>query len=144
MRGVDSAALNAITDVATLRALVREQLVTIAERERGIRVRDLNVDQLTHELARLRRVQFAAKSERMDPVQRALFDNAMAADLAVVEDELAALQVPAAKPPRCRPHRRPWPAELPREEVVHEPEPAHCTHHRHLAATGITWCPRST
>jgi transposase len=124
---VDAAALNAITDIEVLRGLVREQLATIAEREHTIRDRDLKIEKLTHELARLRRVQFAARSERMDPAQRALFDEAMAADLAAVEDELAALQA-AAKPPRRNPRRRALPADLPREEVIHAPEHDHCSH----------------
>ena len=141
---MDAAALNAIKDVEVLRGLVREQLAciakhtrmlalrdaAIAERDRTIRVRDLKIDKLTHELARLRRVQFAAKSERMDPGQRELFDEAMAADIAALETELASIQRPEAKAraPRRKPRRRPLPADLPREEVIHEPEHDHCAH----------------
>ncbi|EQD55415.1 transposase IS66 [mine drainage metagenome] len=62
---------------------------------------------MTAEIARLRRVQFAARSEKMDPDQRALFDETMAADLAAVETQLQA-------------------AELPRVETRHEPASCAC------------------
>ena len=96
---MDHAALNDITDVQMLRAMVAEKLQVIAEQdqiiaqhEHTITFKNAKIDKLTHEIARLRRVQFAAKSERMDPAQRELFDEAMAADIAALEAELAALQ----------------------------------------------------
>ena len=132
---MDAAALNAITDVDALRALVLEQVecitqhaAVIARRDREIRERDVKIDKLTHELARLRRVQFAAKSERMDPAQREMFDEAMAADIAALEAELADIRRPDAKPkvPRRTPQRRTLPADLPRIETIHEPDHCDC------------------
>jgi transposase len=134
---MDEAALNAITDTDALRALVREQMAKVAQRDIIIARRDheiayktAKIDKLTHELARLRRVQFSAKSERMSPEQRELFDEAMAADIAAVEAELEALQdstsVSSAKPPRAKPVRRLLPPELPREITVHAPERCDC------------------
>lgn len=127
---MDEAALNAITEIETLRALVREQRATIARRDHEIAYKSAKIDKLTHELARLRRVQFSAKSERMDPEQRELFDEAMAADIAAVEAQLDALQdafsSPSTKPPRAKPVRRPLPPELPREITVHAPERCDC------------------
>lgn len=148
---MDAAALNAITDVEILRALVREQIDTIAQREQVIALRDASLAQrdalieqrdrtitykdakiahLTHEIARLRRLQYAAKSERMDPAQRELFDAAMAADIAALEAELDELRAPAgaaSEPaPRRAPQRRPLPAELPRIETIHEPAACDC------------------
>ena len=146
---MDSTQLAAITDADVLRGIVLEQLETITERETQIRARDAwiterdteiarrdhtiawksaEIARLTAEIARLRRVQFAARSEKMDPDQWALFDEAMAADLAAVEVQLQALQAPAsaATPaPRPAPRRAPLPAELPRVETRHEP--ASCT-----------------
>jgi transposase len=127
---MDEATLTALTDIDALRALVREQMAVIAQRDEAIARRDheiawktAKIDQLTHELARLRRVQFAARSERMNPEQRELFDEAMAADIAAVEAELEVLRDSAAasptKPPRAQPVRRPLPAELPRRETLH-------------------------
>ena len=126
---MDAATLATITDVEVLRALVVEQLDTIACRDRTIHARDLKIGQLTHELARLRRLQFAAKSERMDPGQRELFDEAMAADIAAAEAELAALrspQAPAAQPARKSAVRRALPAELPRIQTIHAPASCDC------------------
>jgi hypothetical protein len=108
-----------ITDTDALHALVREQMtmvarhqeliaqheLTIARRDHEIAYKTAKIDQLTHELARLRRVQFSARSERMNPEQRELFDEAMAADIAAVEAELDALQestsAQSAKPQRA-------------------------------------------
>ncbi|MGP1664823.1 MAG: transposase domain-containing protein [Rhodanobacter sp.] len=71
---------------------MREQRACIAERDATIRAnqrtlceRDALIGELTYELKRLRRVLFAAKSERMDTVQRGLFDEAMVEDIAAVE-----------------------------------------------------------
>lgn len=156
---MDPAALDTINDVAVLRALAREQLLTIARQEatlaqrdaaldqrdaviaarnRTIQARDLAIQKLTHELARLRRIQFAARSERMDPGQRELFDEAMAADIAALEAELATIQSPAQQArARRTPRRRTLPADLPREEVIHEPAHDHCAHcHGELVKVG--------
>lgn len=124
---MDSAALNAITDVDTLRDLVREKIDIISRHERTIHNRDLKIDKLTHELARLRRVQFAVRTEAMSAHQRDLFDEAMAADIAAVEAELEALDTAPRKAPRRKPVRRPLPADLERIETVHEPDSHHCT-----------------
>lgn len=104
----------------------------IAQRDRTIVWKEAKIAKLTAEIARLRRVQFAARSEKMAPEQRALFDEAMAADIAAVEAELEQAQHgdgegrPAA-PPRTPPKRRPLPAELPRVETRHEPESCACS-----------------
>lgn len=124
----DRAALNEISDVQTLRAMVLEQQAVIAQRDHAIAFKDAKISKLTHEIARLRRVQFAAKSERMDPAQHELFDEAMAADIAALESELEALREPA-RPVACaasRPVRRPLPPELPRIETIHEPASCDC------------------
>jgi transposase len=141
---MDDAQLNTITDVETLRGVIREKIDAIAaqqriitarehviaERDRSIVYKDAKISTLTAEIARLRRVQFAARSEKMDPEQRALFDETMAADIAAVETELEALQhsqTPAkAAAPRSVPKRRPLPPELPRIEVRHEPDSCTC------------------
>jgi transposase len=132
---MDAATLATITDVDVLRSLVAEKIDEIAQhtaaieaRDRAIVYKDAKIGKLTAEIARLRRLQYAARSEKMDPEQRALFDEAMAADIAAVEAELEELQrtdAQAAARPRVAPRRRPLPPELPRVEVRHEP--ASCT-----------------
>jgi transposase len=135
---MDQAALNDITDVQTLRSMLRdchEVIVTheqtIARHERTITEREARISVLTAEIARLRRAQFAARSEKMDPAQRALFEETMAADIAAVEAELEALQSPAADErakdrPRQVPKRRPLPEDLERVETRHEPSACTC------------------
>ncbi|WP_082190123.1 IS66 family transposase [Frateuria defendens] len=102
----------------------------IASHERTLRERDALIGKLTHELARLRRVQFAAKSERMDAVQRGLFDEAMAEDIAAVEAQLEAAQAtgvaPRPKAPRPAPTRRALPPELARVTTIHAPARCDC------------------
>lgn len=138
---MDVAQLSSITDVQQLRAMVLEQMAVVAERDtlrtqlairdRTIVWKQAKIDKLTAEIRRLQRVQFAARSETMDPEQRALFDEAMAADIAALEDELAEAQhgdgqTRAVRPPRATPKRRPLPPELPRIETRHEPESCDC------------------
>ncbi|HZX72316.1 MAG TPA: IS66 family transposase [Rhodanobacter sp.] len=134
---MDAAALNAITDLATLRAMVHEQFAMvaqseaiIAERDHAVRARDIKIDKLTFELARLRRMQFGTKAESLDSGQRELFEETKAEDLAALEAELEALQGeadrPAAKQPHRHPVRRPLPAELRREITVHTPDHCDC------------------
>lgn len=104
---------------------IAQHAALIARHEQTIAHREARIAALTAEIARLRRVQFAARSEKMDPTQRTLFDEAMAADIAAVEAELAALQAPAvdtpaAMSPRQVPRRRALPEHLPRVETRHD------------------------
>ncbi len=102
---------------------------TICKHEQTITHKQARIAVLTAEIARLRRVQFAARSEKMDPAQRALFEESMAADIAAVEAQLEALQAPApgtATAPRKKPTRRPLPEHLERIETRHEPEACTC------------------
>ena len=136
---MDAAQLSAIDDADVLRALLSESLNAVAARDRliaqrdeTIRHRDIRIEALTYEVARLRRLQFAARSERMDPAQCTLFDETMVADIAAVEAELEALRAPAAEaptpPPRSVPKRQPLPPELPRVTTLHEPDCIGCAH----------------
>ena len=119
-------------DVAALRRQVLEQLQTIAERDaiiagrdRDIVYKDAKIATLTHEIARLKRWMFAARSERMDPAQRALFEERVANDIAALEVQLDALREPAT-PPRDPPRREALPAHLPRIETRIEPDSCQC------------------
>jgi transposase len=111
-------------------ALIAEWTSAVNKRDETIRNRDITIEALTFEIARLRRVQFAARSERMDPEQRALFDESIAADLAAIEAKLEALKSPPSEraPPASRqtPKRRPLPPELPRVTTEHGPAGCEC------------------
>ena len=128
-----------LDDIAALRRQVLEQLQTLAERDaliaerdaiiagrdRDIVYKDAKIATLTHEIARLKRWMFAARSERMDPAQRALFEESVANDIAALEVQLDALREPAT-PPRDLPRREALPAHLPRIETRIEPDSCQC------------------
>lgn len=85
------------------------------------------IDKLTHENAVLKRLKFAAQSERFNAEQRSLLEEALDADLEAVSREIAAL-TPAtpATAERRQPKRAALPAALPRREIRHEPENTTC------------------
>ena len=82
---------------------------------------------LTHENALLKRMKFAAQSERFNAEQRSLLDDEMEADLAAVCLEIEQLQPPATAPEaKQQPKRQSLPAHLPRREIRHEPQRTIC------------------
>ena len=82
---------------------------------------------LTHENALLKRMKFAAQSERFNAEQRSLLEDEIEADLAAVSLEIKQLQPPAAGPQvKQQPKRQPLPAHLPRREIRHEPDSTTC------------------
>ena len=92
-----------------------------------LRYKQAIIDKLTHENAMLKRLKFAAQSERFNAQQRSLLEDEIDADLAAVAVEIEQLQPPAAAPQRKQqPKRQPLPANLPRREVRHEPESSTC------------------
>lgn len=114
-------------------ATVARQSELIDTRERIISLRDTQIAALTAEIARLRRLQFSARTERMDPAQRALFEETMAADMAAVEAQLQAIQAEgedaAAAQARRKtgsPGRKLLPEHLERIETRHEPQSRSC------------------
>lgn len=113
---MNAAALDHITDVDVLRA-------EIAKRDAEIRFKSAKIEQLTHTIAMLQRLQFAARSEKFDPTQQALFAAAADEEIASAQCEIETL-VPSSRE-RAQPKRQPLPPELPRiEERI---EPTSCT-----------------
>ena len=118
-----------------LRALAAELIAQAAQRERVIagkdgelKYRQAKIDQLTHEMAVLKRWKFGRSGERLDPVQLSLLDETLDADIAAIELELEQL----APPPRAdtqagQPKRTRLPSGLARVEIAHEPESTICT-----------------
>lgn len=138
---MDLSALHTTSDLESLRSLAlgiihaqRDQIAAqgrshdaaLAEHRRESHLKDTKIAALTAEIVRLRRVQFAARSEKMNPEQRALFDEAIDADIAAVEAELESLRTPAAPKARKQPRRQVLPAHLPRVTTRHEPESCTC------------------
>jgi transposase len=108
--------------------LSAEQLRALATRLlTDVRHKQAVIDKLTHENALLKRLKFAAQSERYSAEQRSLLDETLDADLQAVSDEISQNASPAATPPeKQQPKRQPLPAHLPRREIRHEPESTTC------------------
>jgi transposase len=120
--------LNALNE-EQLRELASSLIAQIARKDQDILYRQAKIDQLTHELAVLKRWKFGKSREHLDPAQASLLDEAIDGDIAAIEVELEQLAPAGAKPstaPRTQPKRMPLPANLPRREVGHEPDSTTC------------------
>ena len=99
----------------------------ISSKDREILYRQAKIDQLTHEMAVLKRWKFGRSREHLDAGQVSLLDE-IDADIAAIEQELENL-APTPKADadtRKQPKRAALPAELPRVERHHEPESTTC------------------
>jgi len=114
-------------DAQQLRDFAANLIEHVARQDNELRCRQLKIEQLTHEMAVLKRWKFAARSEQLHGVQGSLLDEAIEADLEALAAELDALR-PAkdTPPPKDQPKRAPLPAHLPRVDVRHEPEVTVC------------------
>lgn len=85
------------------------------------------IDKLTHENAILKRLKFAAQSEKYSAEQRSLLDETFDADLAALAAEIEAVRS-SDRPEgdKQQPKREKLPPHLPRREIHHEPESTTC------------------
>jgi transposase len=99
----------------------------IQRQEREAAFKQATIDELTHEMAVLKRLKFAAKSEAFAAEQMSLIEETIDADLAALACEIEQ-QVPQKKAPQDKqqPKREKLPAHLPRREIRHEPENTTC------------------
>ena len=107
--------------VTQLVAQVGENAKTIASKDREILYRQTRIDQLTHEMAVLKRWKFGRSREQLDSAQASLLDETIDADIAAIEQELKSL-TPTPRldtDTRKQPKRAPLPPELPRVEMHH-------------------------
>jgi transposase len=99
-----------------------------------LRFKEIQLEKLAFENATLKRLKFAAKSEKFNSEQRSLLEDTLEEDLKAVQDELAALQAVKPEPDdatggvsaKDKPRRQPLPANLPRTEFRHEPQSTVC------------------
>jgi transposase len=111
-----------------LRAFAARLLSENTEIRRDNAFKQTKIDQLTHEMALLKRRKFATAAEHMKGEQRHLFEETVEADLEAMALELKALQSAASKTtPKGVPRRAPLPANLPRRDVHHEPATSVCS-----------------
>ena len=125
---IDTAKLKTLSEIE-LRELATTLLARIDRDAREITWRDAKIEKLSFEMAQLKRVKFGVKSEQLDAQQKALFDEAVDADIAALEAQLEELRAQPDKPAEenVRPKRAPLPAHLPRVERHHEPDSTTCT-----------------
>ena len=74
--------------VTGLMARITQRDETIASKNREITYRQTKIDQLTHEMAVLKRWKFGRSREQLDSAQASLLDEAIDADIAAIELEL--------------------------------------------------------
>ena len=105
--------------VAAKDALIERQAIEV-------RFKQATIDKLTHEMAVLKRLKFAARSGAFTAEQRSLIEETIDADLAQLAAEIE--QHAPAKPADARqsPRREKLPSNLPRREIRHEPESTTC------------------
>jgi transposase len=85
------------------------------------------VDKLTHEMAVLKRLKFAAKSEAFTAEQKSLIEETLDADLAALAAEIEIHQPTKPAPEdKHQAKRERLPAHLPRREIRHEPDNTTC------------------
>jgi transposase len=101
-------------DIESLRRLVIEQQALLLSRE-------VEIEKLKIELARLKRLRYGRSSEKLD--ERIAQLELVLEELEASEAQLAPLKTTLAPAePTPRPTRRPLPEHLPRESVTHQPQ----------------------
>ena len=110
-----------------LQAEVARKDEIIQRQEREAAFKQATIDKLTHEMAVLKRLKFAARSEAFTAEQKSLIEETIDADLAALAREIEQ-QTPEKKAPQDKqgPKREKLPAHLPRRELRHEPESTTC------------------
>ena len=111
-----------------LRQVVQSLFKTLTSNADELRFKQATIDKLTHENAILKRLKFAAQSERFSAEQRSLLQESLDEDLQAVSDEIEQLQSDDAAQPKAKqqPKRQVLPANLPRTDIHHEPDSTTC------------------
>jgi transposase len=85
------------------------------------------IDKLTHEMAVLKRLKFAARSEAYNAEQKSLLEETIDTDLAALAAEIEQAQPsPQGQDNKQKPKRQALPANLERREIHHEPQDTLC------------------
>ncbi|MDI3275914.1 IS66 family transposase, partial [Pseudomonas sp. AL03] len=109
-----------------LRAFAAQLMSKVDTMGRKIHRDQTIIEQLTHEIAILKRHRFAKRSEQISPEQGNLLDDLLNTDEAI-DAELKALRpAPAPEEKRQQPKRAPLPPQFPRTVIHHEPENTQC------------------
>jgi transposase len=105
-------------DVEALKGIILERSTQLEVAEALLISQKLELEKLRFQIAYLKRMKYGRSSEQLDRelVQMQLSIEDLEASLAAKPLEVR----PTPKEPSEKPARRPLPAELPREEIVHE------------------------
>ncbi len=123
------ALLALMDEVASKDAVIQRHELQAARHQREAAFKQALIDKLTHEMAVLKRLKFAAKSEAFSAEQKSLLDETLDTDLAALAAEIQAQQptpASAANVDKQTPKRQVLPSHLPRSEIRHEPEHTIC------------------
>src|SRR5271165_190118 len=99
----------------------------LASRNEELKHKQLKIDQLTYEMATLRRWRYGRHSEQLDVVQRSLLDESIDEDIEAISREIEALTETPPSAPKSKPRRVALPASFPRRDIPHEPEHTQCS-----------------
>ncbi|MCS3469967.1 recombination DNA repair RAD52 pathway protein [Pseudomonas sp. JUb42] len=103
-----------------LHAFAAQLMFKIDTQSRKIHRDETIIEQITHEIAILKRHNFAKRSEQISPAQGSLLDDLLNTDLEAIEAELKTLHpAPAQTEPRQQPKRAPLPVQFPRTVIYH-------------------------
>lgn len=115
-------------DAPQLREMVRSLMGTVVAKDREIAFKQATIDKITHEMAVLKRLKFAARSEAFNAEQKSLLEETIDADLAALQAELDKVRPDdQRKGGNRQPRREKLRAHLPRREIHHEPENTTCS-----------------
>jgi transposase len=94
-------------DAQQLRQVVRALIADVADKDAQIAFKQATIDKLTHEMAVLKRLKFAAKSEAFNAEQRSLLEETIDTDLAALAAEIVgrSMWCAIAAAGRCPAHR---------------------------------------
>jgi transposase len=114
-------------DAQQLRLVVRTLIAEAAGKDREIAFKQAFIDKLTHEMAVLKRLKFAAQSEAFNAEQKSLLEETIDTDLAALAAEIEQADPPSqGQDDKQKPKRQMLPESLPRREIQHEPENTTC------------------
>jgi transposase len=99
----------------------------LARRDEELKHKQLKIDQLTYEMATLKRWRYGQHSEKLDVVQRSLLDESIDEDIEAISREIEALKERPPSAPKSKPRRVALPASFPRRDIPHEPEHTQCS-----------------
>lgn len=114
--------------VLSLAGTVASQATEMERKDREIAFKQAFIDKLSHEMAVLKRLKFAARSEAFSAEQKSLLEETIDTDLAALAAEIEQAEPPpSGQHDKQKPKRQPLPEGLPRREIRHEPENSTCS-----------------